>query len=89
MERSSRHGKHGKDRSKRSSKKRKSREENGRSDSSLVVTSTKPLVEYSDVSSEDLSEPEAGEIQSGEDTVLSYSDGEVSNHSVRRNSHHR
>ncbi|XP_046390009.1 uncharacterized protein LOC124158759 isoform X2 [Ischnura elegans] len=38
----------------------------------------KPLVEYSDVSSEDLSEPEAGEIQSDDSMRASLSEGEVS-----------
>ncbi|KAG8235120.1 hypothetical protein J437_LFUL014383 [Ladona fulva] len=38
----------------------------------------KPLVEYSDVSSEDLSEPEAGEIQSDDSFRASLSEGEVS-----------
>lgn len=86
-----RHAKHSKDRWKKSSKKRKSREENGKSASSAVLTTNaKPLVEYSDVSSEDLSGPEAGEIQSGEESVFSFSDdGELSGHSMHRNSHHR
>lgn len=56
--------------SKKSSKKKRSRDENGSgSDNKIVSVSSsvvKPLVEYSDVSSEDLSEPEAGEIQSEE-----------------------
>lgn len=67
----SRHGKRDKT---RKSKKRKNRDG---SDSPIVP---KPLVEYSDVSSEDLSGPEAGEIQSGEEggEVLSNTeDGEV------------
>ncbi|KAK9730258.1 Protein kinase domain [Popillia japonica] len=59
-----RHGKH-KEKSKRTAKKYKSREENG--NSSIPANTIKPLVEYSDVSSEDLSEPEAGEIQSDEE----------------------
>lgn len=56
--------------SKKSSKKKRSRDENGSSSDSKIVSVSssviKPLVEYSDVSSEDLSEPEAGEIQSEE-----------------------
>lgn len=86
-----RHGKHSnKDKSKKTSKKRKSRGENGQSpnNSSVVTTNAKPLVEYSDVSSEDLSGPEAGEIQSGEESIFSFSDdGELSGHSMHRNSH--
>lgn len=85
-----RHAKHSKDKWKKTSKKRKSREENGKSPNSAVITTNaKPLVEYSDVSSEDLSGPEAGEIQSGEESVFSFSDGELSGHSMHRNSHHR
>lgn len=86
-----RHGKYNKDNRKKTSKKRKSREENGKSPNATVVTvNAKPLVEYSDVSSEDLSGPEAGEIQSGEETLFSFSDdGELSGHSMHRNSHHR
>lgn len=59
------------------SKKRKSHEENGTSspdNDGAVVTGDKPLVEYSDVSSEDLSGPEAGEIQSGEESVFAFSE---------------
>ena len=76
----SHHGKHSKDKIK--FKKRKSREENGDTGTASVV---KPLVEYSDVSSEDLSEPEAGEIQSGESISLSDDDLRSKMH---RNSHH-
>lgn len=61
--------------SKKSSKKKRSRDENGSgSDNKIVSVSSsvvKPLVEYSDVSSEDLSEPEAGEIQSEESPPFS------------------
>ncbi|XP_076265488.1 cyclin-dependent kinase 12 isoform X4 [Rhynchophorus ferrugineus] len=65
----SRHGK--KDKSKKS-KKRRNRDE------SASPIAPKPLVEYSDVSSEDLSGPEAGEIQSGEEGgVQGVEDGEV------------
>ncbi|XP_031349900.1 cyclin-dependent kinase 12 isoform X2 [Photinus pyralis] len=69
----SRHGKHSKEKSKRS-KKRKFREESSDNHNVVIKTTTKPLVEYSDVSSEDLSGPEAGEIQSGGESVFSYSD---------------
>lgn len=64
---SRRHGE--KRRSKKSHKKKRSRE-NSVSVSSIL----KPLVEYSDVSSEDLSAPEAGEIES--EGSFSVSDGE-------------
>lgn len=67
----SRHAKHSKDKPKRS-KKRKNREDIN-SSNVIIKSSSKPLVEYSDVSSEDLSGPEAGEIQSGE-SVFSFSD---------------
>ncbi|XP_020291519.1 cyclin-dependent kinase 12 isoform X3 [Pseudomyrmex gracilis] len=74
-----RHRRHGK--SKSSSKKKKKHYtpqhkplENIPSIASSIV---KPLVEYSDVSSEDLSEPEAGEIQSEGSRANSYTDGEV------------
>lgn len=83
-----RHGKKNKDKSKRFSKKRNSREENGSNTPKSVALSNsfKPLVEYSDVSSEDLSGPEAGEIQSGIESPLSYNsdDDEMSAHSMRR-----
>lgn len=77
-----RHGKHSKEKNKRTAKKYKSREENG--NTSIPTNTIKPLVEYSDVSSEDLSEPEAGEIQSGES--VSFSDGELGT-TMHRNSH--
>lgn len=71
-----RHRKHGK--SKSSSRKKKKRSRDKSLDSSArVASSFKPLVEYSDVSSEDLSEPEAGEIQSEDSRGNSYTDGEV------------
>lgn len=81
-----RHGKHNIDKSKRTSKKRKNREENGSSPSNFALANvSKPLVEYSDVSSEDLSGPEAGEIQSEVESGVSFSDeGELSNRSHRR-----
>ncbi|XP_022920199.1 cyclin-dependent kinase 12 [Onthophagus taurus] len=74
-----RHGKHNRDKRR---KKSRSKEENGSSlDHHRII---KPLVEYSDVSSDDLSEPEAGEIQSG-GSVNSYSDDGVTG--MHRNSH--
>nr|CAH7767721.1 unnamed protein product [Callosobruchus chinensis] len=84
----SRHGKH-KDKTKKS-KKRRRRDENG-SPSNSIGPIIKPLVEYSDVSSEDLSGPEAGEIQSGEDASpnppYSGEDGELEAEDMHRNSH--
>lgn len=90
MERS-RHGKHNKEKSKRASKKRKSREHSIHQDNVNVVikTSSKPLVEYSDVSSEDLSGPEAGEIQSGESAYSFSDDCEVGNRSIPRSNYYR
>lgn len=82
----SRHGKHTKDKSKKS-KKRRNRDENGSPSNSIGPS--KPLVEYSDVSSEDLSGPEAGEIQSGEEGSLPSvsDDGEFELDIMHRNSH--
>ncbi|XP_033230755.1 cyclin-dependent kinase 12 isoform X3 [Belonocnema kinseyi] len=71
-----RHRKHGKSKSSGRKKKKRSRDKSLES-STKVATSLKPLVEYSDVSSEDLSEPEAGEIQSEDSRGNSYTDGEV------------
>lgn len=80
-----RYVKYNKDKSKKNLKKRKPREENGSSPSNTTVNIVKPLVEYSDVSSEDLSGPEAGEIQSEAESCLSFSDeGELTNRSGRR-----
>lgn len=76
-----RHGRHSKDKSKKS-KKRKNRGANG-STTDTFISSSKPLVEYSDVSSEDLSGPEAGEIQSGEDNLSVSDDGEIMPRSSR------
>lgn len=79
---SNRHSGTRRKKSTKSNKKRKSQshEENGTSSSpdndGTVVTGHKPLVEYSDVSSEDLSGPEAGEIQSGEESVFGFSGDE-------------
>jgi hypothetical protein len=77
-----RHGRHSRDKSKKS-KKRKNREANGSSSSGGLLTCSKPLVEYSDVSSEDLSGPEAGEIQSGEESLSLSDDGEIMHRSGR------
>lgn len=72
--------------SKKNSKKKRSRDENGSGTDNIVVSVSssviKPLVEYSDVSSEDLSEPEAGEIQSEESP--SFSEGDAH----QRGAHH-
>ncbi|XP_044753976.1 cyclin-dependent kinase 12 isoform X1 [Coccinella septempunctata] len=76
-----RHGKHAKDKPKKT-KKRKTRDEQSKSPDSSAV---KPLVEYSDVSSEDLSAPEAGEIQSGEGSLSQSDEGEIMNRSSRYN----
>lgn len=66
--RDKRHSKHHKEKhkNKRSHKKHRSRGSSGTVEQSYAHVSslTKPLVEYSDVSSEDLSAPEAGEIES-------------------------
>ncbi|KAI5635815.1 protein kinase domain-containing protein [Phthorimaea operculella] len=57
-----RHGKHHKEKHK---KHKKHRSRSGTHDQSYgTLNSSKPLVEYSDVSSEDLTGPEAGEIES-------------------------
>lgn len=76
MEKSS-HARQTSNKSKKS-KKRKVRE--GSRSSPEKGQGIKPLVEYSDVSSEDLSAPEAGEIQSGEGSIYS-DDGEIMNRS--------
>lgn len=81
-----RHGKHSKEKSKKS-KKRKQRDDRG-SNNYVGLLKTKPLVEYSDVSSEDLSGPEAGEIQSAEEGILS-EDGELEVDSDMHRSTHR
>lgn len=67
MERSyeKRHSKHHKEKhKKRSHKKYKSHSSGTHEQSYATINSVKPLVENSDVSSEDLSAPEAGEIES-------------------------
>lgn len=74
-----RHGKHAKDKPKKT-RKRKPRDEQSKSPDS---SPKKPLVEYSDVSSEDLSAPEAGEIQSGEGSLSHSDEGEIMNRSSR------
>ncbi|KAK9892869.1 hypothetical protein WA026_022549 [Henosepilachna vigintioctopunctata] len=75
----SRHVKQGKDKPKKF-KKRKSRDDQSDSPDSSPV---KPLVEYSDVSSEDLSAPEAGEIQSGEGSLSPSDAGDIMNRNIR------
>lgn len=77
---SKRNSKHSGSRSRKS--KKKSRHSSGNEDKN-VISSVKPLVEYSDVSSEELSSPEAGEIQSEE------SAGSGSQVSRRREKHER
>ncbi|CAG5090903.1 Similar to Cdk12: Cyclin-dependent kinase 12 (Drosophila melanogaster) [Cotesia congregata] len=74
-----RHRRHGKSsRSSGKKKKKRSRDKSLDSDIPKVASSiVKPLVEYSDVSSEDLSEPEAGEIQSEESRGNSYTDSDL------------
>lgn len=85
----SRHGRHSKDKSKKSKKLRKNREREANGTSSFLASS-KPLVEYSDVSSEDLSGPEAGEIQSAEEEALSVSDdGEIMHRGSRHSRYRR
>lgn len=85
-----RHGKHTKDKSKRTCKKRKTREENGNSPHNATINTFKPLVEYSDVSSEDLSGPEAGEIQSEAESCVSFSDeGELTSHNITNKTNRR
>lgn len=67
--------------SKKNKKRSRDRELDGESEIHSVSSSlVKPLVEYSDVSSDDLSGPEAGEIQSEESVVdrISLSEGELS-----------
>ncbi|XP_013170250.1 PREDICTED: cyclin-dependent kinase 12 isoform X3 [Papilio xuthus] len=66
MERSydKRHSKHHKEKHKKRDHKKYRRHSGTHEQSYATVNSSKPLVEYSDVSSEDLSAPEAGEIES-------------------------
>lgn len=69
MERSyeKRHSKHHKEKhKKRAHKKHRSHSSSG---THATIACTKPLVEYSDVSSEDLSAPEAGEIESESSSI--------------------
>lgn len=82
MDRSRGSSKHSKKRMKKSSKKSKRHRRTpfdefeskyGRSHTSKDNLSSNKLVEYSDVSSEDFSAPEAGEIQD-EEVVYSYSE---------------
>ncbi|XP_015177135.1 PREDICTED: cyclin-dependent kinase 12 isoform X2 [Polistes dominula] len=73
----SRHRRHGKSKSSGKKKKKRSRDKSLESVPTVASSIVKPLVEYSDVSSEDLSEPEAGEIQSEDSRGNSYTDGDV------------
>ncbi|XP_034945434.1 cyclin-dependent kinase 12 [Chelonus insularis] len=72
-----RHRRHGKSRNSGKKKKKRSRDESLETIPSIASSVVKPLVEYSDVSSEDLSEPEAGEIQSEESRANSFTDNEI------------
>ncbi|EGI60357.1 Cell division cycle 2-like protein kinase [Acromyrmex echinatior] len=72
-----RHRRHGKSKSSGKKKKKRSRDKSLETIPTVASSVVKPLVEYSDVSSEDLSEPEAGEIQSEDSRANSYTDGEV------------
>lgn len=72
-----RHRRHGKSKSSGKKKKKRSRDKSVENVPTVASSVIKPLVEYSDVSSEDLSEPEAGEIQSEDSRCNSYTDGEV------------
>ncbi|XP_044731727.1 cyclin-dependent kinase 12 isoform X2 [Chrysoperla carnea] len=92
MDRERKHSKrHGeKKKVKKSHKKKRSRENScGENYVSVASSVVKPLVEYSDVSSEDLSAPEAGEIES--EGSFSVSDGEISGKSslIRSDRVHR
>ena len=71
------HRKHGKSKSSSRKKKKHSRDKSIDNIPTVASSVIKPLVEYSDVSSEDLSEPEAGEIQSEESRGNSYTDGDA------------
>ncbi|XP_011687601.1 PREDICTED: cyclin-dependent kinase 12 isoform X3 [Wasmannia auropunctata] len=72
-----RHRRHGKSKNSGKKKKKRSRDKSLETIPTVASSVVKPLVEYSDVSSEDLSEPEAGEIQSEDSRANSYTDGEV------------
>ncbi|XP_012233397.1 cyclin-dependent kinase 12 isoform X2 [Linepithema humile] len=72
-----RHRRHGKSKGSGKKKKKRSRDKSLENVPTVASSVVKPLVEYSDVSSEDLSEPEAGEIQSEDSRGNSYTDGEV------------
>lgn len=91
----SKHSKHGKNKSsgnKRSKRKRHSRDGSGVPDNSVLSVASsvvKPLVEYSDVSSEALSGPEAGEIQSDDSARVSLSEGEVTPPSGKSRHQHK
>lgn len=71
-----RHRKRVKSKSIGKKKKKRSRDKSEENAPRIASSVVKPLVEYSDVSSEDLSEPEAGEIQSEDSRGgNSYTDG--------------
>ncbi|XP_012256402.2 cyclin-dependent kinase 12 [Athalia rosae] len=72
-----RHRRHGKSKSSGKKKKKRSRDKSLDSVPTVASSVIKPLVEYSDVSSEDLSEPEAGEIQSEDSRANSFTDGDL------------
>ncbi|XP_015512702.2 cyclin-dependent kinase 12 isoform X1 [Neodiprion lecontei] len=78
-----RHRRHGKSKSSGKKKKKRSRDKSIDSVPTVASSVIKPLVEYSDVSSEDLSEPEAGEIQSEDSRGNSFTDGDL------QESHHQ
>ncbi|XP_018395954.1 PREDICTED: cyclin-dependent kinase 12 isoform X2 [Cyphomyrmex costatus] len=78
-----RHRRHGK-KSSGKKKKKRSRDKSLETIPTVASSVVKPLVEYSDVSSEDLSEPEAGEIQSEDSRANSYTDGEVPDSFLQR-----
>ncbi|XP_075237896.1 cyclin-dependent kinase 12 isoform X3 [Lycorma delicatula] len=63
--------------------KKKSRHSTGSGEEKNAISSVKPLVEYSDVSSEELSSPEAGEIQS-EESIISDGESQMSHPRDRR-----
>lgn len=89
MDRENSHKRHGKHKSGKKHKKKRDRSNSGSAELNCnsPSSSVKPLVEYSDVSSEDLSAPEAGEIQSDDSTAKST--GFPERASERRRKSHR
>ncbi|XP_023288505.1 cyclin-dependent kinase 12 isoform X3 [Orussus abietinus] len=79
-----RHRKHGRSKSSGKKKKKRSRDKSVENVPTIASSVVKPLVEYSDVSSEDLSEPEAGEIQSEDSRGNSYTDGDATEPILQR-----